>query len=83
MVQLEAVNDNHLFAEKNSYVTVLCLGYIKPWVTSRTSQDGAKAGAEEEDVEDDSDSVNLNSLIAVGLPLGNNRSRTTHETQYD
>ena len=45
------------------------MGYIKPWVMTKTASSQSLA-AEDDDNDVDSEGVNLNSLIAVGIPLG-------------
>ena len=56
-------------SDKRSYLTVLCMGYIKPWVTTKPTSPTGMSSVDD-DVDDiDSDGVNLNSLIAVGVPL--------------
>ena len=56
---------NLFLAEKRNYITMLCMGYIKPWVMTKTASSG-----DVDDDNEDSEGINLNSLIAVGLPLG-------------
>lgn len=66
----------YCFTERKSYMTVLCTGYIKMWLPSSKTMPVSNSGASKVlETEDDGSNgenseINLNSLIAVAIPVG-------------